>query len=232
MFKHVGDLGGGDAHERERRELILNEELCVGGFMTVSWSAPDKFGKEKKFVGVKGVEGMAVEVTVEDGSEFGDADIVARFFACFAGGSNRRRLADVGPTAGEGPATVLKFANKKNAALLESGHTNIDLGRGVTRLLGKEFRDWQLRSKSAASSHHLGRDFADLVVAMDVELILAIGEPGLSDGLQPPSPDEPLRNGHEDILAAADAADKSRMMGGVPARNAKRWLARREKATR
>ena len=43
---------------------------------------------------------------------------------------------------------------------------------------------------------------------MDIELVLAISEARLGDGLEASRPGEPLRNGHIDILAAGRARNK------------------------
>ncbi len=212
VLEDVGDLLGSDATERERREMIFGEELGIRGFVAVLGSTADEFGEEKDFVGMKGVGRMAVQIAVEEGDKLGDADVVAGFFAGFAGGGDGGRLTDIGPTAGEGPATVLEFPDKEDAAIPESGNANIDFGRGVTGLLGEEILKGSGTGESGASGHHLGGKVADLVVAVNIELVLAIGEPGLGDGLEAARPDEPLGNGHEAILAARGVGDKARVL--------------------
>jgi hypothetical protein len=208
MFEHVSDLRGHNSSERERREMIFGEELGVGGFLAVRGGTSAKLGEEKEFVNMKYVGRMTVEVAVEDGSEFGDADFVARFFASFAGSGGGRRLADIGPTAGKRPATVLAFTNKKDAAILEGGNADIDFGRGVTGLLRKERGDWTGAGESRARGHHLSSYIADFLITVNVEFVLAIGKTRLGDGLEATRPGEPLGNGHIDILAGHSKSDK------------------------
>ena len=84
VFEEVRDLGWSDARKGERRQLIFGEELGIGSFVAVLWSAAGKFPDKEKFVRVEGVRGMAVKVAIENGGEFGDANFVARFFEDFA----------------------------------------------------------------------------------------------------------------------------------------------------
>lgn len=134
MFEHVGDLGRSDADQGKRRELLFREELSVGSFVTVLGSATGEFGEEKEFVAMEDVRWLAVEVTIEDGGKLCDADFVSRFFASFAGGRDGRRLADVGPTAGESPAAVFEFADEEDLVVAKGGDANIDFGSGVAGL--------------------------------------------------------------------------------------------------
>jgi len=202
VFEEVGDLGGGDANEREWGEMVFGKELCISGFVGVFRGSTNDLGKEEKLVGVEGVGRMAVKIAIKDGGELGDANLIAGFFAGFASGGDRWRLADIGPTAGEGPAAVFEFSDKKDAAVLEGGHSSINFWSGVTGLLGKEFFERFGVGKRGAGSHHFHCDAADFVIAVNIELVLAIGEAGLRDGLKAARPCEPLRNRHESILAA------------------------------
>ena len=139
VFEEVSDLGGGDAEEGERREIIFGEKLGASGFVAVLRSATGEFGKEEELVGMEGVRRMAVEIAVEHGGEFGDADFVARFLTSFACGGDGRRLADIGPSAGKSPAAVFEFADEEDAAVLEYGDARVNFGSGVAGLLGKDF---------------------------------------------------------------------------------------------
>jgi threonine dehydratase len=112
VFEEVGDLRRRDAIEGQRRDIVLRKELGVGGFVAALRGAADDFAEEEKFVGMESVGRMAMKVAVEDGGEFGDANFVAGFFKDFASGGNGRRLPDVSPTAGEGPAAVFEFADE------------------------------------------------------------------------------------------------------------------------
>ena len=112
MFEEMGDLGGSDAAQGEWRETVFGEKLSVGGFIAVLRSATGEFGEEEKFVGVERMGRMIVEVAVENGGEFSDANFIARFLAGFAGRGDRGRLANIRPTAGEGPAAILQFTDE------------------------------------------------------------------------------------------------------------------------
>ena len=190
--------------------MIFGEELGVGGFMAVLGSATGEFGEEEDFVGVKGIGRMTVEVAVENGGEFGNADIEAGFFASFAGSGNGGRFPDIGPTAWKGPATVLELADEKDASITEGSDADIDFGSGVAGLLGEEIADGSGSGKSGARGHHLRRNVPDFLVAVNVKFFLAIGETRLRDGLEAPGPGEPLGNGHSGILAARGSANKRR----------------------
>ena len=76
-------------------------------------------------------------------------------------------------------------------------------------MLREEILEESGSGKSGARGHHFSGNIADLVVAVNVELVLAIGEAGLRDSLESTRPGEPLRNGHMDILAAREATNKS-----------------------
>lgn len=138
MMEEVGDLSGSDAAQRKRWKIVLSKELGASCLVAIFWSATDDFGKKEELVGVEGVRRMAVEVTVEKGGEFADADFVAGFFASFPNGGNGGRLADICPATRECPTAVREFADQKNAFALESSDTNIDLGSGVTELPGEK----------------------------------------------------------------------------------------------
>ena len=139
VFEEVGDLGGRDAIKGERGNMVFGEKLSAGGFVAVLGSATGEFGKEEKLVGMEGVRRMAVEIAVEDGSEFGDADFVAGFLTSFPCGRDGRRLADIGPPAGKSPAAVFEFADEKDATVPEGGDARVNFRRGVAGLLGKDF---------------------------------------------------------------------------------------------
>ena len=173
MFEEVSDLGRRDARERKWRKLIFGEELGVGGFVAVLRRAADEFGEEEDFVSMERVGWMAVEVAVENGGEFGDANLEAGFFAGFASSGDGGWLADIGPATREGPAAVLEFADEEDAAILESGDAHINLGRGIARLLGKKFLQTS-GVLARAIGHDLRGDGADLLVALNIEFVLAI----------------------------------------------------------
>jgi len=181
--------------------------------MAVLRRAACEFSEEEKLIGVEDIGRMTMEVAVEDGGEFGDADFVAGFFAGFADGSHGGRLADVGPTTGESPAAVLEFAYEQDAAVLEYGDAHIRFGCGVTGLLGKEILQALRVFESCASGHHFRGDFADFLVTVDIEFVFAVGKTGLGDGLKAASPGKPLRNGHEVIFAAEGEEEQVRMTG-------------------
>jgi hypothetical protein len=210
VFEEMGDLGGRDAGEGKRGDIVFGEELGVGGFVAVFRSAAGEIGEEEKLVGVKGVRRMAVEVTVEDSSEFGDADFVAGFLADFAGGGDGRRLANIGPTTGKSPAAIFEFADEEDASIPECGDADVYFGSGVTGLLGEKIGDRNGVGEGCASSHNFGGNVADFVVTVNIELILAVSEAGLRDGLEASRPGKPLKNGHRSILAVREAANKSR----------------------
>jgi hypothetical protein len=210
MVEHMDDLGGSDAVDGEWWEIVFGEELCVGGFLAVQGSATREFCEKKKLIGVKDVVRMAVEVAIEESGKLGDADFVAGFFASFASCSDGRRLANIGPTPGQRPAAILKFADKENALIPKGSDANINFWRGITRLLGKKIVEESGGGQSCASGHHFRGNTPDLVIALDIELVLAISETGLRDSLESARPCEPLWNGHRDILAASEAANKSR----------------------
>ena len=138
VVEHEGDLGWSDADEGKRGKICFGEEGGVGGFVAVLRAASGDFGEEEKFVGVEGERWMTVKIAVVDSSKFGDADVVARFFANFAGGGDGRRLTDIGPATGESPAAIFEFADEEDFSVLESSDARIDFGSGVAGLLGEK----------------------------------------------------------------------------------------------
>ena len=138
MLEQVSDLFRGDANERQRWQVVLVEKFGAAGFVTALRRAASDFGEKEKLVGVKGVGRMTVKIAVKNGGEFGDADLVAGFFAHFAGGGDGGRFADIGPTAGECPATIFEFMDEENLVVFEGGDTCVDFGSSVARLLGEE----------------------------------------------------------------------------------------------
>jgi len=191
VMEEVSNLGGSNAEGGEWRQAVFGEELGVGGFMAVLRRAAREFGEEEKLIGVGDIGRMTVEVAVENSGEFGDADFVAGFFTGFADGSDGGRLADVGPPAGEGPAAVLEFAYEQDAAVLECRDTHIRFGCGVTGLLGKEILQVLGVFASCTCGHHFRGDFSDLLVAVDIEFVFAVGKTGLGDGLKAAGPSKP-----------------------------------------
>jgi hypothetical protein len=174
----------------------------------LSWGATTgHFGEEEQFVGVEGEGRMAVEIAVVDSSEFDDADLIAGFFANFAGGGDGREITDIGPATRKGPATILEFADEEDFTVVESGDTGIDFASGVTGLLGEKIFEGFGVGTIRAGSHHFRGHGADFVIALDVELVLAISEARLGDGLQAACPREPVGNGHRSILAVETAAN-------------------------
>ena len=208
VVEHQGDLDRSDTDERERGKICFGKEGGVSSFVAVLRAATGDFGEEEKFVGVEGEWRMAVEVAVVDGGEFGDADVVAGFFANFAGGGDGRRLTDIGPTAGKSPTAILKFTHEKDFVVLESGGTDIDFGSGVTGLLGEKIFQGFGAGSIGAGSHDFRSDGAGFVIALNIELVLAIGKARLRDGLQATRPGEPVGNGHRSILAVETVGNK------------------------
>ena len=100
MFEHMSDLARSHAGKREGRELVLTEELRARGFVAVAWRATPELSDKKQLIGVEGMDGVALHVAVEQGRELGDLDFVAGFFADFASGGDRRRLAHISPPPG------------------------------------------------------------------------------------------------------------------------------------
>ena len=142
MLELMSDLARSDARKGKRGKLIFGEELGIGGFVAVLRRAAAEFAEEEELIGMEGVRGMALQVAIEEGGELGDADLVAGFLLGFAGCGDGRRLADVGPTAGESPGAILDFADEENAAVAENGGADIDFGSGVASLLGEEVLEW------------------------------------------------------------------------------------------
>jgi hypothetical protein len=210
MLEHMSNLPGGDARKRERGKLVFGEKLGASGFVAVLRAAAAEFAEEKEFVSVEGVRRMAVEVTVIEGSELGDTHVVAGLFPGFAGGSGAGRFTDVNPAAWEGPAAILEFAHKKNAAVMKDSDANVDLGCGVAGLVGEERGDGFIGRKGSTGGHDFRSNSADLLITLDVKLVLAESQTRLRDGLETARPGEPLRIRHTNILAADDEADKPR----------------------
>ena len=208
VVEEVSNLRGRDATEGKWGKMVFGEKLGVGSLVAVLRRATYEFGEKKKFVGMKEVGRMAVEVAVKDGCEFADANLIAGLFAGFTDGSEGRGFTHIGPASGEGPATVLEFADEEDATILEGSDADIDFGSGVTGLPGEKFFQGIGSGKSRRSGQHFRGYGADLMVALDIEFVLTIGEAGLGDGLEASRPSEPLRNGHEGILAASAQRNK------------------------
>ncbi len=209
MFEQVGNLRGSDAAKRERWKIIFGEKLRVGRFVTILRSAAGKFAKKESFVGVKGVRGMLVEITVVESGKLGDANFVAGLFPNFPRRRERRRLAHIRPAARQRPAAVLEFSHEKDLVVAEGSNADVDFRSGISGLLGEQFFQGITAGECGARVHHLGGNGADFVVTLNIEFILAIGETGLRDGLQTARPSQPGRNRHGCILAAREAANKS-----------------------
>lgn len=210
MLEHMSNLPVGDARKRERGKLVFGKKLGASGFVAVLRGAAAEFAEEKEFVSVEGVRRMAVEVAVIQGGELGDTHVVAGLFPGLTGGSGARRFTDVNPAAGEGPAAVLEFAHKKNAAVMKDSDANVDLGCGVASLLGEKRGDGFIGRKRSAGGHDFRSNSADLLITLNVKLFVAKGQTGLGDGLKAARPGEPLRIRHINILAADDEAHKLR----------------------
>jgi len=210
MLEHMSDLRGGDARKGERGKLVFGKKLRAGGFVAVLRGAAAEFAEEEKFVSVEGVRRMAVEVAVIKGSERGDTHVVAGLFPGLTGGSDAWRFTDVNPAAGEGPAAVLEFAHKKNAAVMKDSDANVNLGCGVAGLLCEKRGDGFIGGKRSAGGHDFRSNSADLPITLDVKLVLAESQTRLRDRLEAARPGEPLRIRHINILAADDEADKPR----------------------
>lgn len=208
VLEHVRDLRGHDAAEGKWGKPIGSEELSTGGFVAVARGAAEQFRKKENLVGVEGVRGMAVQFPVIEGGEFGDTDFVAGFFANLASRSEGGGLAHIGPAAGECPETVIEFADEKDAPVAEGSNAHINFGRGIAGLLREKVLNGSGAGKSSAGSHHLRGNATDFVVALNIELVLAVGEAGLRISLETARPGEPFWNGHDRILAASGAADK------------------------
>ena len=209
MFEHMGDLRWSDAGKRERRKFVLRKKLGASGFMAVLSRTTLEFTEEEKFVGVKGMRRVPMEVAVVKRRKLGDANVVAGLFSGFACGGEARRFTDIGPAAGEGPAAVVKFADEEYAAVVKDGRTDVNFRSGVARLPVEKCVDRLNGWERSARGHDLRGDRADLVIALDVKFILAIGEARLGDGLETARPVEPLRIVHENILAGRDQSDKN-----------------------
>ncbi len=201
MFEHVADLRRRDAGERKWRQRIFQEELSVTSFVARLRRTATNLADEEELVGMEHVGRVAVEIAIENSSEFADANFVPRFFACFTSSGGAGSFADVRPTAGESPQAILKFANEEDPILPESRDANIDLGSGIAGLLSEEIENRSNIRNSSSRGGDLSGDFSDFAVALDVELVLAIGEAGLRNGLKTTRPGKPLRIGHGVILA-------------------------------
>jgi hypothetical protein len=210
VFEEESDLGRGDARKGERGKMAFSEELGVGGFVAGLRRATNDVRKEEEFVGVEEVGRMTVKVAVEESGKSGDVDLIAGFFASFADGRGGRRLADISPAAGEGPATVFEFANQQDAAIVKSGDTNIDFRSGITGLLAEQIGNGSGIGKRVAGSCYFRGDIANFVITMNIKFVFAVGETTLRDGLKTARPSEPWRNGHGGILAASEAVNKSK----------------------
>jgi hypothetical protein len=134
VFEEMRDLRRSDAIEGERRDVVFREELDVRGFVAALRRAADHFREKEKFVGVEGIRRMAVKVAVENGSQLRDANLVAGFFARFTRSGDGRRLADVSPASGKGPAAVFELTDEKKAVVLEGGDAGINFWRGIADL--------------------------------------------------------------------------------------------------
>jgi hypothetical protein len=201
VLEHVGDLAGGDSREGERGKAIFGEELGARGLVAVSGSAATEFGEEEELIGMKGVGRVALNVAIVKGGKLGDVNFVAGFFADFASGSNRGGLPRICPAARQGPAAILEFANKEDSVVAKCGDPNVYLGSGIAGLMGKKVVDWGRIAERCPGGHHFRGNGAKFLVALDVELVLAIREAGLRDRLQPTRPGEPRRRGHAGIVA-------------------------------
>lgn len=188
--------------------MIFGEELSICGFVAVAGRAASQGGNKKHFVGVERIRGVVVEVAIKDGSKFGDANFVAGFFAGFASGGDGGRFADVGPTAREGPAAILEFANEQDASIVESGDAHVDFGSSVAGLLGEDIGDADKIGRADAGGHHFRGNVADFVIPLNVKFVFAVGEPALRNSLEPAGPSQPFRSGHENILTAEAGGNK------------------------
>jgi len=168
-----------------------------------------QFTEEKELVSVESVRRVSLEVAVVKSRKLGDANVVAGLFPGFARGGDAGRFTGIGPAARECPGAVVDFADQENAAVAKNRSANVDFGSGITGLRGKERGDGLIGRKRGSAGHDFRGDGADLVIALGVKFIMAIGKTRLRDGLQAASPSEPLRIQHANILAAEDYADKN-----------------------
>ena len=71
---------------------------------------------------------------------------------------------------------IRQFTNQQNAAILKCGNPHINFGGGVTALIGEKLRDPHFGGNGRAGTHHFRGNFAQFVIALDIETIPAVGE--------------------------------------------------------
>jgi hypothetical protein len=126
---------------------------------------------------------MSLTTVVPDRRELQYAAVESGLFGYLPHHAFRRRLIDVGPTPGEGPATVTALADHQNPALDEGRTADIHFRRWVPLLLAEEAENG-LGIFVRALGHDGGGKFAHALVALPVIGILGKRQSGLRYGLQ------------------------------------------------
>jgi hypothetical protein len=204
VIKHVPDLDRGYAREGQRRDVVFEEEIYGGGFKAWLWGPARERADEEEFVRMEGIGRVIVEIVVVDGGEFFYLGFVARFFANLAEGGDARGIANISPTAGERPGSVVTFFDEEDAIVVEDSGADVNLWGGVAEISFEEIEHRVGRVGIVWGGENLGGDLADLVEAFYVEGIFGVRQAVLGYGLEALRPLEPLRISHRPYFSSSN----------------------------
>jgi hypothetical protein len=169
----------------------LREKVYATGFNAFGGAATAQFAEKEKFENVMLNRRMVVFVAIINSREFFHDDVEAGFFFHFANGGETRRIADVGPSAGQRPQAVGAFFDEQDPIGVEDRSADVDLWRGVAFFKFEALKYGCRFVEAGASGHDFGGDAAEFVVALLVVRIFAVGQPVLRERLQATRPFEP-----------------------------------------
>lgn len=195
----VGDMGENFVEDalvgavlREGRQVGRVEEIHSRGFHAGGWFSIQNFAQEDNLVGVPELKWGEV-VGIIDSDHFFSPDRHAAFFKHFALDHLLRRFAQIGPAAGQRPAAIGDFLHEQNLSIADNRCAHIDFGRWITSLDAETFEDGFLLQRGLG-----GNDLADLLqtlITLEVEIVFAVGQPGLRKGIDFAGKGQPLGDG-------------------------------------
>jgi hypothetical protein len=150
----------------------------------------DDVAQEQHFVGVVEHQVAAAAVGVPYPDDLARHHVEAALLPGLAHHHLCRRLADVGPAARKGPATVAALLDHQDLALPQGGTTHVHLGRRVSRLRNEAFGQFG-DALTGVAGDHLGGDLHQPAAALDVVLVLGERQTGLTQRLDLSCPRQP-----------------------------------------
>jgi hypothetical protein len=126
MSKHVFYLRRSHATHRQCRKIVLAEKLHLARFQAAFRLPSAKISQEKEFEHMMCDWRMSVLVAIVDRGQFLHGDLITGFFLNFPYGRSTGRVADISPSAGQGPQPVFPFTYQQDAIAVKHCRAYID----------------------------------------------------------------------------------------------------------